>query len=131
MEEYICNNCGKKADTVYFYCEKCHKRNKKQRKQIWKRAADQKQRVTQKMGKDALKGKIKWYNNTWGKGSIRGEDGKDYSVEVANIVAKGYRNIESGEPVIFTPDKNALRKVAIEVILMRRRRREECYGEVR
>ena len=24
-EDYMCKSCGKKVDTVYFYCEECHR----------------------------------------------------------------------------------------------------------
>lgn len=44
-EDYVCSSCRKRVDTVYFYCEKCHKAQKDRDR---KEQIEQKEEVNEK-----------------------------------------------------------------------------------
>jgi CspA family cold shock protein len=49
----------------------------------------------------ALRGTVKWFNNTKGYGFIGRDDGPDVFVHYSAIVGDGYRTLQEGESVEF------------------------------
>jgi CspA family cold shock protein len=49
----------------------------------------------------AVRGTVKWFNNSKGYGFIGREDGPDVFVHYSAIVGDGYRTLQEGDPVEF------------------------------
>lgn len=39
-EDHVCHCCGKQVDTVYFYCEECHRIQKRENKEALENKVD-------------------------------------------------------------------------------------------
>ncbi|MCD7921873.1 MAG: cold shock domain-containing protein [Clostridiales bacterium] len=50
-----------------------------------------------------MTGKCKWYRRNSGCGYITAEDGTEYYVHQSQIRTGGFRKLERGETVVFTP----------------------------
>lgn len=53
-----------------------------------------------------MKGTVKWFNRKKGFGFITGEDGTDYFVHYSAIEGEGYKSLDEGGEVEFTPGKD-------------------------
>lgn len=52
---------------------------------------------------ERTKGTVKWFNGTKGFGFITQESGSDVFVHYQSIVGDGYKSLEEGDTVEFTP----------------------------
>ena len=63
-------------------------------------------------------GTVKWFNATKGFGFITRDNGGDVFVHYSAINSKGYRSLEEGQRVEFTPEDSAKGPRAGEVRLI-------------
>lgn len=63
-----------------------------------------------------MKGKVKFYKDLSGYGFAEGEDGKDYYINVSEIIRPGYRTLNEGEEIEFIPGTAAKGPIAREII---------------
>ena len=59
-------------------------------------------------------GNVKWFNEEKGFGFINSED-KTYFVHFSSIKTDGFKTLQQGDEVTFTPSKNAKGDCAIDV----------------
>jgi CspA family cold shock protein len=52
-------------------------------------------------GEIAVRGTVKWFNNSKGYGFIGRDDGPDVFVHYSAITGDGYRTLQEGDPVEF------------------------------
>lgn len=50
-----------------------------------------------------MKGVVKWFNNDLGYGFIESKYGEEFYAHYSQINMEGYKNINSGDEVIFEP----------------------------
>lgn len=60
-------------------------------------------------------GKVKWFKRDKGFGFIQSE-GKDYFVHFSEIIGEGFKNLEEGDSVEFSPGTNAKGACATKVV---------------
>ncbi len=63
-----------------------------------------------------MKGKVKFYKDLSGYGFAEGEDGKDYYINVSEIIRPGYRTLNDGEDIEFIPGTAFKGPIAREII---------------
>ena len=59
-------------------------------------------------------GKVKWFNASKGFGFIEAE-GQDYFVHFNSIKMDGYKNLDDGQDVVFSPSKTERGLSALDV----------------
>lgn len=62
-----------------------------------------------------MEGKVRWFNTEKGWGFIE-SGGKDYFAHFKQIVVNGYRNLEQGQEVTFSPGTSPKGNVALNII---------------
>lgn len=62
-------------------------------------------------------GTVKWFNSEKGYGFITDDNGQDIFVHYSEIVGDGYRNLEEGQPVVYTIGENEKGKIATNVVV--------------
>jgi CspA family cold shock protein len=63
---------------------------------------------------DRLEGKVKWFNSTKGFGFIEA-DGQEYFVHFNAIKMDGYKRLDDGQQVVFSPSKTDRGLSAVDV----------------
>ncbi len=63
----------------------------------------------------AMKGTVKWFNNSKGYGFISAENGEDVFVHFSGIVSEGFKTLEEGATVSFDVTDGAKGPQAINV----------------
>lgn len=67
---------------------------------------------------DKEKGKVKWFNNAKGFGSIEREEGGDIFVHYSSIKVDGYRTLKEGQQVEFIVSQGEKGLQADEVVAL-------------
>lgn len=63
-----------------------------------------------------MNGIVKFYSLVKGAGVIVGEDNKEYSFKMADILGTGLRRLAENQPVTFTPSEFKATQINTEVI---------------
>lgn len=64
---------------------------------------------------EALKGKVKWFNNTKGFGFIEHDDGSDVFVHYSVISSDGFKTLKDGEEVVYEMEQGPKGYHAVKV----------------
>jgi cold shock protein len=62
-----------------------------------------------------MNGTVKWFNEKKGYGFITGDDDKDYFVHFSAIKGEGFKTLQEGAAVTFTPMEGEKGKQAVDV----------------
>jgi len=67
---------------------------------------------------ERVTGTVKWFNGSKGYGFISREDGDDVFVHYSAIQAEGFRNLEEGQRVEFTVERDPKGLRAAQVVAL-------------
>jgi len=67
---------------------------------------------------ERVTGTVKWFNGSKGYGFISREDGEDVFVHHSAIQAEGFRNLEEGQRVEFTVERDPKGLRAAQVVAL-------------